>query len=65
MSESSNSGSLSVYTLVQAAFIVLKALGYLQWSWVWVFAPTYAVVALCAIFIVAGYVITSMVDQYK
>ena len=35
-----------VYIVTQTAFILGKAFGYLDWSWLWVFSPTLAVIVL-------------------
>jgi len=35
--------------MLQVAFIVLKLTGHIDWSWWWVFAPTWGSLALCAI----------------
>ncbi len=35
-----------VYIVTQTAFILGKAFGYLDWSWLWVFAPTCIVIGL-------------------
>ena len=32
-------GAIGAGTLLTIVFVVLKALGYISWSWWWVFAP--------------------------
>ena len=32
--------------MLQVAFIVLKLTGYIDWSWIWVLAPSWIVFAL-------------------
>lgn len=33
------SGGIGVFGLLGVAFVVLKLMGYINWSWVWVLAP--------------------------
>jgi len=42
-------GSIGSLTLVGIAFIVLKLTGHIDWSWVWVLAPLWALYGLIAI----------------
>ena len=35
-----------VYIVTQTAFILGKVFGYIDWSWVLVFAPTYVIIGL-------------------
>lgn len=50
-------GGISLLTIT---FVVLKALGYLDWSWVWVFSPLWitasVVVGVLSIVLLALYV---------
>ena len=41
MSASSSGGGIGVTGLVQVAFIVLKPCKVINWSWLWVLAPTW------------------------
>ena len=42
MAENNNSsGGIGFVGLLQVAFIVLKLLDKIQWSWLWVLAPTW------------------------
>ncbi|MCA9368616.1 hypothetical protein KC887_10390 [Candidatus Kaiserbacteria bacterium] len=38
-SSSSSSSGIGFFGLLGVAFIVLKLIGYIEWSWVWVLAP--------------------------
>ena len=40
------SGGIGFMGLLQLAFIVLKLMGYIEWSWWWVLAPTWSGLAL-------------------
>ena len=44
--EGAGSGGIGVTGLLQVAFIVLKLCGVIDWSWLWVLAPTWISVAL-------------------
>lgn len=39
--EVAGSGGIGVTGLLQVAFIVLKLCGVIDWSWLWVLAPTW------------------------
>ena len=43
---SSSSGGIGITGLLQVAFIVLKLLGKIDWSWWWVFAPSWGGIVL-------------------
>lgn len=38
---SATAGGTSIVTLLQVAFIVLKLCKVINWSWIWVLAPTW------------------------
>lgn len=46
MKETKTASGLSMGSLLQVAFIVLKLCGIINWSWWWVLAPTWATFAL-------------------
>jgi hypothetical protein len=58
-SSSSSSGGIGCVGLLQVAFIVLKLLGKIDWSWVWVLAPTWASIALGVVVFLAVLLIAS------
>jgi hypothetical protein len=45
-SSSNSSGGISFTGLLQVAFIVLKLMGYINWPWIWVLAPTWISILL-------------------
>ena len=53
MSESNGNSSITIgpgfLGLLTIVFVVLKAFGKLDWSWLWVFSPLWIPVAFCAI----------------
>lgn len=56
--KSNASGGIGFGGLLQVAFIVLKLRKVIDWSWVWVLAPTWISLILCVIlFIIALIVI--------
>ena len=46
MSEQSNSGGIGVVGLLTIAFIVLKLIGVISWSWVWILSPLWAPISI-------------------
>jgi len=44
--KSAASGGIGFFSLLTVAFIVLKLVGVISWSWVWVLAPLWGSVAL-------------------
>ena len=52
--EGAGSGGIGVTGLLQVAFIVLKLCGVIDWSWLWVLAPTWiSAVLVMLIFAIA------------
>lgn len=57
-SKSSGSGGgkgIGFVGVLQIAFIILKLLGKIRWSWLWVLSPTWISFALIIIFAVIFY----------
>ena len=50
MSDNSNSGGLSLATILFLIFLVLKLTNYIDWSWWWISAPLW-LTAILYIFI--------------
>ncbi len=46
-------GGIGFTGLLQVAFIVLKLIGVIKWSWVWVLSPTWISIALAVLIIIA------------
>ena len=51
--ESSSSGGIGFTGLLTVAFIVLKLIGYIDWSWWWVLSPMWISTVLFLVFVVA------------
>lgn len=48
--------------LLGLMFILLKLLGHITWSWLWVLSPLWAVPAIVAALIVGAFVVTATDD---
>lgn len=55
-SSSSSSNGIGFTGLLQILFIALKLMGYIEWSWWWVLAPTWISVGL-VVFIILPLII--------
>lgn len=51
-SNSSNGGGIGFFGLLTIAFIVLKLIGVIQWSWFWVLSPIWILVALIVLLLI-------------
>jgi predicted PurR-regulated permease PerM len=49
MSNSNNSGGLGLFGVLGVIFIVLKLVGVIGWSWLWVLAPFWGPLALALV----------------
>ncbi len=54
MNNSSSSGGIGFLGLLTIAFIVLKLIGQITWSWVWVLSPIWIVTVICVLVAVIG-----------
>jgi hypothetical protein len=50
-SSSSSSGGIGFVGLLTIVFIVLKLIGYITWSWVWVLSPLWITACIWLVFI--------------
>ena len=70
-SSSSSSGGIGVVGLLGIAFVVLKLIGYIDWSWWWVTAPFWAgfafalVIAVLALIWMGIVVLAAAYRSYK
>lgn len=51
MKENNNNGGLSFSSVLTLIFIVLKLTGFIDWSWLWVLAPTW--ISLLLVIVIA------------
>lgn len=63
--KSSASGDIGVTGLLQVAFIVLKLCNVINWSWWWVFAPSWGTLAFVVLIFAAVVVISVLRDKRK
>lgn len=52
-------------TLLTMTFVVLKSLGHLDWSWIWVFAPLWIPFALILILLAVLVSWASILDWFE
>lgn len=46
-----SSGGIGFFGVLQVAFIVLKLIGKISWSWIWVFSPTWIVILIAVLIV--------------
>lgn len=49
--------------LLQAAFIVMKIAGVIEWSWLWVLAPVWIYAGICLLIITLALIIKFIIDS--
>ena len=59
---STRSGGIGFCGLLTIVFIVLKLLGKITWSWVWVLSPLWIVWAICLIILLIWGIIKLFTD---
>ena len=59
---SASSGGIGFCGLLTIIFIVLKLLGKITWSWVWVLSPLWIVWAICLIILLIFGIIKLFID---
>lgn len=62
MEKSSSGGGIGLSALLQVAFVVLKLLKVINWSWWWVLAPTWISVAIAVIVGVIAFLLATKKD---
>lgn len=55
---SNANGGVGFCGLLTIVFIVLKLLGYISWSWLWVLSPLWIPFAIALIFIIIAIIIS-------
>lgn len=61
-SKTQTSGGIGFFEILAIAFIALKLMGIITWSWWWVLAPLWAPVAVILIIAAALGLVTSLTD---
>lgn len=59
---SASSGGIGFCGLLTIVFIVLKLLGKITWSWLWVLSPLWIVCAICLIILLIWGIIKLFTD---
>ncbi len=56
-------GGIGFTGLLQVAFIVLKLMGIINWSWVWVLSPTWIDIILVILAIIVFIILNRRLDK--
>lgn len=56
-------GGIGFTGLLQVAFIVLKLIGIINWSWVWVLSPTWIDIILIILAIIVFIILNRRLDK--
>lgn len=56
-------GGIGFTGLLQVAFIVLKLIGVINWSWVWVLSPTWIDIILIILAIIVFIILDRRLDK--
>lgn len=56
-------GGIGFTGLLQVAFIVLKLIGIINWSWVWVLSPTWISIILVVLVIMVAIIVTRWLNK--
>lgn len=59
MSSKSSSGGISTLGLLGVAFVVLKLMGFINWSWWWVTAPFWGFALLWLLTVIVGLILVT------
>ena len=54
MENKNTSGGVGISTVLTIIFVVLKLVGVINWSWVWVLSPTWISLALLLLLVIIG-----------
>jgi len=54
MENKNASGGVGISTVLTIIFVVLKLVGVIDWSWVWVLSPTWISLALLLLLVIIG-----------
>lgn len=49
-----NTNGVSTMVLITLVFFILKVLGYLQWSWLWILSPLWIPIVSIVLIVVVG-----------
>lgn len=57
------SSGIGLGTLLTIVFVILKLVGVIAWSWIWVLAPLWISVALVVLFIIVSFIIAAIASR--
>ena len=63
--KASASGGIGFGGLLTIVFIVLKLIGVINWSWVWVLAPLWIPIALISLFLIIILTLTKLMENHN
>ena len=61
----SSSGGLGLSGVLTTIFVVLKLVGVIDWSWVWVLSPLWIGISFTILVITIGVIIMFRADKYE
>lgn len=59
----STSGGIGFCGLLTVAFIVLKLVGVISWSWVWVLAPIWIPLSVCLVVLLVVKIVIKIIEH--
>ena len=65
MSAKNNNNGVGFFGLLTIAFIVLKLMKYIDWSWWWVLSPIWVPIILVIVFTIVAIVISAVKEVSK
>ena len=65
VTQTQSTAGISGMVLLTIVFVILKAMGYLEWSWLWVFAPLWIPPLIGVIFLAVAFVIYFIYEMNK
>lgn len=65
MERNNSTGGIGFVGALQLLFIALKLLEIIDWTWVWVLAPTWISLLLVLIVVAVIFIVTKIVDRHK
>ena len=58
--KNTSAGGIGFVGLLQVAFIVLQLCGIINWSWLWVLAPTWITAAIAVLLLSIAFILASL-----
>lgn len=61
--EKSNGGGIGFAGVLAIVFIILKLVGVINWSWVWVLSPIWISIALWVVLVIVMVIIKNLLER--